>query len=336
MGILGKSVNVTRCNVAVPAEGPDFDAVAFYAIEPGSEVRERMGVVPFELDSPYLVGTGRWAFRVRVDRRRPDPTAVRERVRELVKTEIEQTGAPFVGPKKRKELKALAEAELLIGQRPSTRLVECVIDGPLLYIGSAAKTQLGLVLTLLRQAEVVADWKAPWLDEAPEVDESSDIVVPKEPGQSVLGCRFLKTLLEDPEVLVEPETGSVRLATREARVTLAGAVLNDLYRYVEEGAEILSAKLLVGSVPMRFDALSYRISGLKLEAVKEEHWTLDLDRRLEQIAALWELLDSKYAAVKERLGPPETRPLRAAERPGPEGDAELPPEAAPDQAEPAS
>jgi len=128
MGILGKSVDVTRCNVAVPAEGPDFEAVSFLAIEPGSEVRERMGVVPFELDSPYEVGAGRWAFRVRIDRRRPDPTAVRERLRELVKSEMEQTGAPFVGPKKRKELKALAEQELLVGQRPSTRLVECVIE----------------------------------------------------------------------------------------------------------------------------------------------------------------------------------------------------------------
>lgn len=322
MGILGKTVSVTRCNVAVPVEGPDFEAVEFQAIEPGSEVRERMGVVPFELGAPYEVGTGRWVFRVRIDRRRPDATAVRERLRELVRTEMEQTGAPFVGPKKRKQLKELAESELILGQRPSTRLVECVIDGPILYIGSTAKTYLGTVLMLLRQAAVAADFKAPWLDEAPEADESSDIVVPKEPGQSVLGCRFLKALLEDPDVLVEPETGSVRLATREARVTLAGAVLNDLYRYIEEGAEILAAKILIASLPMRFDALSYRIASLKLEAVKDEHWTIELDRRLEQIAGVWELLDSKYAALKERLGPPDERPLRAAERPLPEGISE--------------
>jgi hypothetical protein len=87
---------------------------------------------------------------------------------------------------------------------------------------------------------------------------------------------------------------------------------------------------------MRFDALSYRISGLKLEAVKEEHWTMDLDRRLEQIAAIWELLDSKYAAVKERLGPPETRPLRAAERPEPGSEGEPEGEPAPAQGEPTS
>jgi hypothetical protein len=322
MGILGKTVSVTRCNAAVPPEGPDFDAVAFSAIEPGSEVRERLGVVPFELGAPYEIGARRWAFRVRIDRRRPDANAVRERVRELVQLEREQSGAPFVGPKKRKELKAIAEHELLVGQRPSTRLVECVLDGSLLYIASTAKAHLGAVLTLLRQAEVAAEWKAPWLDEAPEADESSDIVVPKEPGQSVLGCRFLKALLEDPEVLVEPETGSVRLATREARVTLAGGVLNDLYRYVEEGAEILSAKILLGTIPIRFDALSYRLASLALEPVKDEHWTLELDRRLEQIAGVWELLDGKYAAVKERLGPPVEGPLRAAERPAPEPAAQ--------------
>jgi len=117
----------------------------------------------------------------------------------------------------------------------------------------------------------------------------------------VLGCRFLRVLLEEPDVMVEPETGSVRLATREARVTLAGAVLNELFRYLEEGAEILSAKIHVGTIPLRFDALSYRLSGLKLEPVKNEHWTIDLDQRLEQIAGIFEILDTKYAALKERM-----------------------------------
>ena len=306
MGLLGSSVSVTRFNASVPPQGPDFDAVSFRGIEPGSEVRERVGVVPFELDAPYEVGTRRWAFRVRIDQLRPDATAVKERLRELVKTEMELTGAPFVGPKKRKELRNLAERELILRQAPRTRIVECVLDGPLLYVGSTAKTWLGTVLTLLRQAEVVAEFKAPWLDEAPEVDESSDIILPKEPGQSVLGCRFAKALLDDPEVMIEPETGSVRLATREAKVMLTGAVLRDLLRYLEEGAEILSAKLYVGPVPMRLDALSYRLNGLKLEPLNNEHWTQDLDQRLGQLAAVWETLDAKYEALKDRLGAPES------------------------------
>src|SRR5262245_64606496 len=82
MGMLGNSISVTRFNAVAPPEGPDFDGISFRAIEPGSEVRERIGVVPFELDAGWEIGARRWAFRVRIDRRRPDPTAVRERLRE--------------------------------------------------------------------------------------------------------------------------------------------------------------------------------------------------------------------------------------------------------------
>src|SRR5262245_22251897 len=308
MGLLHGTVACTRFNAAVPPEGPDFDASPFFEIEPGSEVRERIGFVPFEPGAPYEVGTRRWAFRVRVDKRTPDATAVRERLRSLVYAEVEATGKPFVDRKRRKELKALAEHELLIRQAPRTRILECVLDGPVLYVGSAAKTQLGTVMALLRQAGVATEFKAPWLDEAPTADESSDVVIPKEPGHSVLGCRFLKALLEDPEVLIEPETGSVRLQTRDAKVTLTGGVLNELHRLVSEGAEILAAKLLLGTVPMRFDALSYRIAAMKPEPVKGEHWTEELGLRLDQIAAVWETLDGKYAGVADRLGPESPSP----------------------------
>jgi len=304
MGLLSGTVSVTRFNVAYPAEGPDFERARFWAIEPGSEVRERIGFIPFEIDAPWEVGSRRWAFRVRVDRIRADATALKERIKELVKAEMEATGAPFVGSKTRKKLRELAEHELCSRQAPSTHIVECCIDDAILHVGSTAKTYLGIILTLLRQAGVEADFKAPWLDEAPETDEASDVVIPKEPGQSVLGCRFLRALLEEPEVMVEPETGSVRLATREAKISLTGAVLHDLFHHLAEGAEMLAAKIHVGPVLMRFDALSYRINGLKLELVKNEHWTVDLDQRLEQIAAVWETLDGKYAALKEKLTAP--------------------------------
>lgn len=312
MGLLSGTVAVTRFNVVVPAEGPDFERAPFWEIEPGSEVRERIGFVPFELEAPYQVALGRYVFRVRIDRVRPDATAVKERLRELVKLEMETSGKPFVGPKTRRKLRDLAEAELAARQAPRTKILECCIDGPLLYVASTAKSSLGLILALLRQAGVESDFKAPWLDEAPEVDESSDIVIPKEPGESVLGCRFLRVLLEEPDVLVEPEAGSVRLATREARVTLAGAVMNELYRYLEEGAEILSAKIFLGTIPFRFDALSYRLNGLKLEPVKNEHWTMDLDQRLEQIGGVFAALDEKYAALKGKLNPSQAA-LRGGE-----------------------
>jgi hypothetical protein len=301
MGLLSGTLSVTRFNVSVPPEGPDFERARFWAIEPGSEVRERMGFIPYEIDSPYEVGQGRWIFRVRIDKIRPDPTAVKERTKELVRAEIETSGRPFVGSKTRKKLRELAESELCAGQIPRTKIIEGCIDGQVLYVASTAKTFLGTVLTLLRQTGVEADFKAPWLDEAPETNEMSDIVIPKEPGQSVLGCRFLRALLEDPEVMVEPETGSVRLATREAKATLTGAVLHDLFRFLEEGAEILSAKIHVGPVLMRFDALSYRLNGIKLEPVRNEHWTVDLDQRLEQIANVFETLDNKYRELKDKM-----------------------------------
>src|SRR6185295_5709944 len=172
MGLLSGTVAVTRFNVAMPAEGPDFERARFWEIEPGSEVRERIGFVPFELDAPYEVGKGRYAFRVRIDRIRPDATAVKERLRELVKAELEATGRPFAGAKTRRKLRELAEAESAMRQAPRTRILECCIDGPLLYVASTAKTHLGTVLTLLRQAGVEGDFKAPWLDEAPEADET--------------------------------------------------------------------------------------------------------------------------------------------------------------------
>ncbi len=317
MGILHGTVSVTRYNVAMPAEGPDFERAPFHAIEAGSEVRERVGFVPFELEAPYEVGKGRYAFRVRIDRLRPDATAVRERVRELVRAEMEATGAPFVGGKTRKRLREMAEEELIRRQAPRSTILECCIDGGLLYVGSTAKSALGSVLTLLRQAGVAAEPKAPWLDTAPEVDEASDIVLPREPGESVLGCRFLRALIEEPEVMVEPEKGSVRLATHEARVTLTGGVLHELFRYLEAGAEMLSAKLLLGPVPLRFEALSYRLASVKLDPVRAEHWTIELDQRLEQIAAVWETLDTKYAALRDRLGeaPPNTPPAEPAASP---------------------
>lgn len=302
MGLLTGTVSVTRYNVVVPTAGPDFERAPFHEIEPGSEVRERAGFVPFELGAAYEVAKGRYAFRVRIDQLRPDATAVRERVRELVKAEMDATGAPFVGAKARRRLRELAEQELVRRQAPRTTILECVIDGSLLYVGSTAKSRLGMVQALLRQAGVAAELKAPWLDEAPEADEASDVVAPGEPGESVLGCRFVKALLDEPEVMVEPEKGSVRLATREARVTLTGGVLRELFHYLEDGAEILSAKLLLGPIPLRFDALSYRLQSVKLEPVKAEHWTLELDQRLEQIAAVWEQLDAKYAALRDKLG----------------------------------
>lgn len=293
MGLLRGSASITRFIVTAKPEAPAFDDNAFRAIEPGSEVRESVGFVPMEPDADYRAGHARWAFRVRIDRLRPDPTAVRERLLELVRTEIETTGATFVGPKKRRQLKNLAEEELIIHATPRSKIIEACIDGDLLYVGSTAKQQLGHVLVALRKIGVSVDFKAPWLDrDLPEAE--SDLVEAREPGQSVYGCRFLQGLIEDRELLIEPESGQVRLQTADTRVTLTGAVLGDLIRFVERGAEVLSAKLIGEQGGFRLDGMSFRVTGLKIETERHDHWTELLDERLESIAETYGLLDRKF------------------------------------------
>jgi len=302
MGLLSGSASVSRYRVVSRPPELDFETVRFTEIAPGSEVRERAGFVAMEPEAEYQIGHSRFAFRVRVDTLKPDPTAVRERLKELIKTELETTGAPYVGPKKRKTLRQLAEEELILRATPRSKIVEGCIDGEMLYVGSTAKAFVGRVLLMLRQLGVVVEPGAPWSQgEVPEVE--SELLEPREEeGQSILGCRFLRGLLEDRELFVEPESGSVRLQTREAKVALSGTVLPDLLRYAEREAEILSAKLTSGEVAFRFAALNYRISGLKVETARHEHWSELLDERLEKITAVWDLLDRKFEEMRGDLG----------------------------------
>lgn len=292
MGLLTGSVSITRFNIRHRPPEIEFDDARFTEIPPGSELRESKGFVPFELGAPYEVGASRWAFRVRIDRLRPDPTAVKERLQELIRGELEG-GAAFVGSKKRKELRDLAEEELIIGTSPSTKIIEGVIDGDLLYVGSTAKAYLGIVMQLLRQIGIIVELKTPWGDRGQE-DLESPLIDSQEPGESVWGCRFLRCLMADRELMIEPESGYVRLQTEETRVVVTGAVRKDLRHYLDQNAELLTAKLLTGETSFRFEGMSFRISSLRVEAGRHEHWTELLDERLEKINDVWELVERKY------------------------------------------
>ncbi|MEL7060152.1 MAG: hypothetical protein AAGN46_09025 [Acidobacteriota bacterium] len=299
MPLLSGSASVSRFRVAPVLDDPGFDAHAFRAIAPGSETREAIGFVPIEPEAPYRAGHDRWFFRVRIDTLRADPTAVRERLNELVRTEIEQ-GLGFVGTKKRKQLKELAEEELILEARPRTKIVEGCLDGSTLWIGSTAKNVIGRVHEMLRRLGVGVDVRAPWAERGdPDIEDS--VIETYEPGESVLGSRFLGHLVGDPDILVEPEAGLVRLRTEDARVTLSGAVLPDLHRYLERDARLLTAKLIVGESTFRFDALPFRVSALRVESDRHEHWTEQLDDRLEKIAAVYGLLDSKYETLAPKI-----------------------------------
>jgi hypothetical protein len=299
MPLLSGSVSCTRFDVHSSTAALDFDAHAFRAIVPGSEVRESIGFLPFEPGAEYQVGTDRWAFRVRIDRLRPDPTAVRERLRELVAVEQETTGSPFVAPRRRTELRHLAEEELLVDARPQSQIVEGVIRGRVAYLGASSNNVLGKIILLLRKAGVLVDFKTPWNDLG-EADVESEILQLGDPTQSIHGSRFLQGLAGDQELVFEPADGYVKLQTREARVILSGGVLHELLGYLEQDIEMLAAKLASGEGTFRLDALSFRISSLSVDRARPAHWTERLEERLERIDAVWELLDRKYAELARR------------------------------------
>lgn len=300
MGLLSGSISVSRYAV-LRAPEPDFDDLAFREIAPGSEVRESIGFVPYELGAPYQIGAGKYAFRVRIDRLRPDPTQVKERLQQLVQAELEMSGRPFVGPKKRKELRYAAEDELLARAAPRTRILEGFLDGSELYIGSTARTVLGTVLLLLRRLGIETAPKAPWIDLGlPEM--ASELVEIKDQGDSAYGCKFLASLVGDRELLIEPEAGRIKLATHEAKVTLAGEVLPELLRYLERPAEVLAMKLVLDELTFALDGASFRLSGVRVPRGEGGHWTERLLERVERVSELYARLDKRFEELLPGFG----------------------------------
>jgi len=294
MPFLSGSVACTRFNILHLPETINFEEQAFTALRPGSAIREKAGFVPFELEEPYEIGHKRWAFRVRMDKITVDSTLVKERYRELLKVEEEQVGPP--SPKAKRELRKLAEDELLSHTAPRSRIIECLIENQVLYAGTTAKAQTDTITTLMKRIGITVEYKAPWVELGQELD--SPLVDTSTPGESVLGCHFLKKLLEDSTIFVEPEKGSVKLITSEGtKVGLGGSVLGELNRFLDEGAEVLSAKLIVNETAITFTGLSYQISGMKVEKCTGDHWTEILDERLDPLRAMWQILDEKYLEI---------------------------------------
>lgn len=296
MGFVSGSVACTRFNVTTaPESEPQFDLIPFKPIMPGSSIREKEGFLPFEPGEPYEVGARRYAFRVRIDKVTLDASALRERLMELVKQETELMGPP--GPKVKQRLRMQAEDEMMAHPMPRTKIIECLLEETELFVGSTSKSHLGVVLELLKRVGVEVDYKTPWLDAGQEEDPS-ELIDLREPGQSIWGVRFLRALMEDGDVVLEPEKGGCRLITPDgAKASLSGTVVNDLDRLINTGAHLLSAKLLVGGFAFTLDGLAYRISSLALDNHKGKHWTEALDLRMEQVRELWDWLDNKYSLL---------------------------------------
>lgn len=297
MGLLSGSVSCTRFNVLSVPEAVDFTAVPFHGIQPGSERRESVGIVPYELEEPFEIGASQWGFRVRFDRLRVDSTLLKERCRELIKLESQQVGYP--SRSKIKALKMLAEEELLAESKPVTQIIECFMDRSTLLVGSTAKRSLGTLCAELKKCGVEVAPKTPWLDAGQE-EEGESFVDPKDPVQSVLGCRFLRSLLDDPEVFLEGHRGHVKLATRDGgEVVIKGAVGPDLDKHFAEDSEILAAKLVLDKLTFTLDALSFQIKGLRMPSLRSEHWSELLKARVEPIQELWTYLDEKYHQIQQ-------------------------------------
>ncbi len=297
MGLLSGSASVARFTVLERPDEPDFDRLAFEPIPAGSERRESAGFLSMEPGAEYTLGVRRHAFRIRFDRVRPDPAAVAELRRERERAELDGSDRTALPSGRRRELTAEVEAELALRTPPRTTLVEGVLDGDTVYLGSSARARLGACLLLLRQLGIVTRLGAPWLD----TPGAAAVEIPwlrlTEPGASPLGCRFLRALIEEGEMMAEPVDGGARLATPELDIRLAGAVHVELFRWLDAGAEVLAAKLVSEQGPFRFDAPSYRLVSLRLDVDSSGGWRDRLEARLEAIATLYEKLDEKYAAL---------------------------------------
>ncbi|MCB1041348.1 MAG: hypothetical protein KDC35_00295 [Acidobacteria bacterium] len=293
MGLISGSVACTRFTVVAAPEEIDFESVPFRALQRGSILRESTGFVPFGPDEPYQTANRSWAFRIRTDQKKVDVHQLKERVKALVKVEMESVGPPSM--KKIQELRKMAEDELLEDQSSTTKIIECVLDDHTLYVGTTAQSQLGSVTAALLKLGIQLDFKTPWID-AGLASESVDHIDYQDAGQSVIGCHYLKWLLSDPVVFPEVDKGLAKLMTPNGTtVSLRGTIHSELERYLDEEAEPLQLKLLFEDTQFTLDGLSFRISGLKVNPYKSQHWMEQLDARMERIKEVWAALDERFA-----------------------------------------
>lgn len=303
MSLLTGNVNIARFHVASTPSESAFEAGAFEEIPAGAEADrpKSWGFVPMKRGAPYQVGARRYCGRLRIDEVKPDPVVVKDRYDELVEAEFEG-GATALSTKRRKELKEIALQEAMVGVTPTRRYIGWVIDGGVLYIASTNRSEISLVISHFRKIGTDATIsKTPWGDrQLPDME--STIVDLKEPGQSVWGCRFLRHLVgHSPELAFEAEKGRVALVTADTKATVTGEILADLNRYLEVGAEILSAKLAAGEHAFTLDGLSWWLKGLAMPAVSAEHWTDLLDARLEVIQGVFDLLERTLLELRPQI-----------------------------------
>lgn len=291
MSLLNGSASCTRLSVVGPMDEPQFDEQAFQTLRPGSAIKERAGFLPMETGDEYKMGEGQYAFRLRIDRIRPNSIMVKERWFQLLKVEEEEVGPP--SPKVKRDLRKLAEEEISSTTSPTTQIIQCYMENGTIYAGTTTNSHLDALASLLKKIGVSVAYKTPWDDWGQEADPHH--IKPRNPGESVLGCQFLRKLIGQNDVYVEPVKGKVRVVTTEGtRASLSGTVLGELNRYLDEGSEMLLAKLIINEIPLTFHALGFQIGGMKVDSCTGDHWIEVLAERMDSIRAMWDLLDAKY------------------------------------------
>jgi hypothetical protein len=295
MSLLSGAVSLSRFYVLRRPAVPDFDQARFEPIDRESEERMSSGFSPFRPGSDYRIGDERWAFRIRIDRLRPDATRIRERLRELIRDELDAGeadvgGAGIVGPTRRRELRQQAVEEIVSVTSPSATILECCLDDDVLYVASTAVSRLGVVAEQLRRIGVEIAPKAPWTARGDDFDSPVAVT----PEDSSVGGRMMAELVGDTVLNIEPENGRVKLRTRDTEILLKGVVIHDLLYFLEHGAEIVAAKMVAEEATFDFDVESFRITNMAIDSDPDDDWKEQLNRRFEKISEVFEILDMKY------------------------------------------
>ena len=72
-------------DVVSAPEKLELEKLSFRALQPGTQLTQSEGFIPFELEESYEIGAGNFAFRIRIDTLKADPTLLKERIKELIK-----------------------------------------------------------------------------------------------------------------------------------------------------------------------------------------------------------------------------------------------------------
>lgn len=291
MPLLTAAASVSRFHVTFEGD-PDFSLAPFREISSGDEVNvpRSYGFVPMKPGSEYEIDCGgRYAGRVRMDEVRPDAVVVRDRFEELLDDEADPPGK-----RRRKELAELAWSDAASGTTPRRRYVEWVLDGDVLYIGSPSRAEVSVVHQLFR--DIGAEHKIlpviPW-QTLPDMKST----VISHPGESMWGPRFLRAVAVSPskEMSVSLEEGSAALRRGDLKLSLSGDIRASLGHHLNEGAEVIAARLQ-GQHLLMLDGLSWWVKSLALPAPDPSaHWAESLEARLAAIADAFEWLDGAFA-----------------------------------------